>query len=142
MIIVSVSGNAIAEERVVFEVDKSVGWIVSTDATLAIALLVAGSARKRARKFRRRELRADPANSNAGHGRPYPDEAEVAAAIEDLAAIESGIPRLEAETGAPVHVQTRRIAGGLRVRREFSAQVTAWGSTAPGLWLGAYGGAG
>jgi len=65
MIIVTVSGNAIAEERVVFDVDESVGWIVSTDATLAIALLVAGSARKRARKFRRRELRADPANSNA-----------------------------------------------------------------------------
>lgn len=50
MVTLSVSGIAIVE------VDAPTGAIVSTDAALAIALLVAKSARKRARKFRRREL--------------------------------------------------------------------------------------
>lgn len=59
----------VARPSVVFVADELVGSIVSTDTTLGIALLVAGSARKRARKFWRRELRADPANSNALHDR-------------------------------------------------------------------------
>ena len=84
MIIASVSGMAIAEQRVieptalerfvararvVLEVDESVGWLVRTDATLEIALLVAGSARSSRRRNLRARLRAAPANSNARQDR-------------------------------------------------------------------------
>ncbi|MGE0031440.1 MAG: hypothetical protein AB7T20_10015 [Steroidobacteraceae bacterium] len=55
--------------NVVLEIDESVVSIDSKDATLAIALPVAGQARKRARKFRRRELRACPTTSNARQDR-------------------------------------------------------------------------
>ena len=120
LIITTVCGIAVAEERVVeptgfesfvarasvvLEVDEPVGTIVSTDATLAIALLVAGSARSSRRRNLRARLRADPANNSAGHGRPYLDEAQVTAAIEELALIEDGIPELKAGTDAPWRVK-------------------------------------
>ena len=84
MIIASVSGITIAEVRVVepaafesfvarpcvvFEIDAAVGSIDSNDAKLAIALLVAGSARSSRRRNLRARLRACPPTGNARQDR-------------------------------------------------------------------------
>jgi hypothetical protein len=82
-LLTSVSGIAFAEEQVVeptafesfvarpsvvLEVDEPVSWVVRTNATLAIALLAAGSARSSRRRNLRARLRANPANRNARQG--------------------------------------------------------------------------
>jgi hypothetical protein len=150
----SVSGIAMAEERVVepttfesfvarpsvvLEIDETVGSFVSSDAKLEVALLVAADTANPPERQRGLRLRLE---NNAGQDRLYLDEAQVAAAIEDLAGIESGIAGLKAETGAPWRVEgTGRCWRPAHPMRILCPSYGV-GPDGSGLWLSAYGGNG
>lgn len=117
LIITTVSGIAVAQQHVVeptgfesfvtrvsviLEIDEPVGSIVSADAKLEVAALVAADTANPPDRQRGVRLRFE---NNAGLDQLYLDEAQVAAAIEDLALIEDGIPELKAGTGALWRVQ-------------------------------------
>lgn len=117
VIIAAVSGIAVAEVRVVkptgfesfvgrasviLEIDEPVGSIMSADAKLEVAVLVAADTANPPDRQRGLRLRFE---NNAGQDQVYLDEAQVAAAIEDLAGIEEGIPELKSGTDAPYRVQ-------------------------------------
>jgi hypothetical protein len=154
MMLASVSGIAVAEERVVeptafesfvarpsvvVELDEPVGSIASTDANLEVAVLVATDTANPPERRRGLRLRLE---SNAGQDHLYLDEAEVAAAIEDLAGIEDGITELKAQTSAPWRVQgTARCWMPARPLRVLCPSYAA-GPDGSGLWLSAYGGTG
>lgn len=91
----------IAEQGVVLDLAEEVGSLRSTDASVAIAAVIASDTGRPG--VRMRGLRFVMEN-NTGTDRAYLDETQLAALLDDLAGIETGIPELEAG-GSPYRVQ-------------------------------------
>lgn len=152
VIVTTVSGIALGQERVVeptefesfvarssvvFEIDEPVGTIVSVDARLEVAALVAADTANPPDRQRGLRLRFE---NNAGQDRLYLDEAQIAAAIEDLADIEDGVSELEAGTGAPWRVQGTASCWMPARPMRILCPSYGVGPEGSGLWLGADGG--
>lgn len=100
-------------------------------------MLVAGSARSSRHRNLRARLRANPANSNARQGRLNLDEAQVAAAISELADIEAGIADLKSGAAARYRVQgTASCWWSARPMRILGPSYGV-GPDGSGLWLSA-----
>jgi hypothetical protein len=92
----------VEKPTVVLELAEEVGTLRSTDATVAVAAVIATD---RARPGEQMKGARFSLENNGGADLIYLGEAEIQALLKDLADIERGIPNLKADRDAPWRVQ-------------------------------------
>jgi hypothetical protein len=92
----------VAKPTVVLDLAEEVGSLRSSDATVAVAAVIATDT---ARPGERMKGVRFVLENNTGADQVYLDETQLALLIDDLAGIDGGIPELKTGGGAPIRVQ-------------------------------------
>lgn len=123
----------------VVEFTQSIGTLTGTDATVEVVALVAHDTAQPGERMRGVRMTME---NNTGREQVYLDDAELAAAKNELAEIEGGVAEREAEPGAPYRVQgTARCWRPERPMRILCPSYRV-GPDGSGLGLGVLGGSG
>jgi hypothetical protein len=91
----------VAQPGVVLDLAEDIGTLRSTDASVAVAAVIASDTARPGEEMRGLRFVME---SNTGSDQAYLDEALLAALLDDLAGIETGIPELESGD-SPYRVQ-------------------------------------